>query len=119
MTLAHYLTTWLKVPFTWGTNDCALFSARWVEIKTGKDHLVGIRSWSNKREAIRTLREVGGMKAALDRRLSRVHPNLARDGDLALYRSCLCIVSGPHVVGPSKNGLVFVSRLEAECAWSL
>lgn len=90
-----------------------------MEVKTGKDHLAGMQRWSNKREALRTLRKVGGMRAALDMRMPRVHPNLARDGDLALYRNCLCIVSGPHVVGPSENGLVFVSRLEAECAWSL
>jgi hypothetical protein len=61
---------------------------------------------------------MGGFETILDARLTRINPKLAKDGDVALYRSAICIFSGPHIVGPGFNGLVFVNRMEAECAWS-
>lgn len=119
MTLADYLTAGLLEPFEWGVNDCVLFAARWAQLRTGTDYLADVPRWHGKREALRLLQQMGGIEAVLDARLPRIAPNEARDGDLALYGSSLCIVSGPHLVGPSETGLVFVSRMETACAWSL
>lgn len=119
MTLADYLTVHLAKPFVWGENDCVLFAARWAVIATGIDHLAGVPRWHGIREAVRLVNEAGGLQQLMDARLQRVAPHQAKDGDIALYGRCLCIVSGPHIVGPNVDGLVFISRMEAECAWSL
>ncbi|GGI16458.1 DUF6950 family protein [Oxalicibacterium faecigallinarum] len=119
MSLADYIKAHLCTPFKWGEHDCVLFAARWALLATGTDHLAGVSPWRDARAAMRMVRRMGGMQALMDARLARVHVNLARDGDIALYRRCLCIVSGAHLVGPNHHGLEFIKRTEAECAWSL
>lgn len=119
MMLADYIAAHLSRPFAWGEHDCVLFAARWVARQTGRDPLAGLPPWSTMREALRVLQGVGGIEAALDARFPRVMPNLARDGDLALYGRSLCLFSGPHVVGPAEAGLLFIDRMQIECAWSV
>jgi hypothetical protein len=119
MTLADYITENLQRPFAWGSFDCALFAAGWVEHKTGRNPLEGIPAWSNKREAIKTIRAVGGLAAALDARFERINPHLATDGMLAMRKGAVMLFSGSRIVGPGWNGLVFVSRMEAEAAWRI
>ena len=118
MTLAEYITQHLSTPFAWGRHDCVLFAAGWVREHTGMDPLADVPAWSTEREALRAIRDVGGLEAALDARFRRIHPNVARDGDLALYNDAICIFSGCHIVGPNPAGLQFVNRMEAACAWS-
>lgn len=117
MTLPEYITRHLRVPFCWGTHDCVLFAAGWVELATGIDHLAEVPRWTTKREAMRALRAHGGLERLLDERFKRTHPNLAADGSLALYRDAICLFSGPHIVGPGPDGLNFINRMEAQCAW--
>lgn len=119
MKLHEYITSRLSMPFAWGSLDCVLFTAEWVRISTGVDHLADLPKWSTAREAMRVVQSLGGLEVALDERFTRIHPNMAKDGDIALYKGCMCIFSGPKIVGPNINGLEFVKRTEAECAWSL
>lgn len=119
MTLADYITANLRKPFVWGEHDCVLFAARWAQAKTGVDYLAYIQPWTSAREAMRMVHDMGGMAEILDARLKRIPPNLARDGDIALYQRCLSIFSGAHIVGPNLNGLEFVNRMQAEAAWRL
>jgi len=119
MTLAEYITRHLAKPFKWGENDCVLFAAEWVKISTGKDYLAELPKWTTAKEALRIVQSLGGLEAALDERFTRINPHTAKDGDIALYKGCMCIFSGPKIVGPNINGLEFVKRTAAECAWSL
>lgn len=118
MTLAEYITSNLKTEFEWGAFDCCLFAAGWVREATGEDPLEGLPKWKTERQALRVIKSVGGLESALDARFTRINPNLAKDGDLALYKGSVCVFSGPHIVGPSQSGLQFINRMEAECAWS-
>lgn len=118
-TLADYITRHLRVPFFWGENDCVTFAARWVEMKTGNDQLSGLPRWRNQIQAHRVIRSVGGLEKAIDARLHRVESNFAKDGDIALVNGCVVIHSGHKLVGPGESGLKFISRMEAECSWSV
>jgi hypothetical protein len=117
--LADYITRHLRVPFVWGMNDCALFAARWVHIKTGVDPLEGMPKWSGEKEARRIMRDVGGVEAWIDGRFQRVDPNLAKDGDIALVNGVVVIFSGGYLYGPGEGGLKAISRMEAQCSWSV
>lgn len=118
MTLADYIAANLSTPFAWGAWDCVHFAAGWAHVVTGRDYLEGMRGWKTEQGAARAIKRAGGLAAALDSRLNRIHPNLAKDGDVALYKGALCLFSGPHIVGPGPTGLIFIDRTEAECAWS-
>jgi hypothetical protein len=119
MTLPDYIATHLDKPFVWGELDCVLFAARWAELASGVDHLADVPAWTSAKQALRIRRDLGGIEALMDARFPRVHPNLARDGDIALCKKSLCLFSGPHLVGPGHHGLVFINRMEAESAWSV
>jgi hypothetical protein len=116
MTLAEYVTACLTVPFAWGYNDCVLFAANWVQIATGKNYLPD-QKWSSMLQAQRMLKKMGGLESIVDVRLERIDKNFAVDGDIALHHDSLRLFSGPHIVGPGIDGLVFFSRMEAVCAW--
>jgi hypothetical protein len=117
MTLAEYITRHLRVPFFWGEHDCVLFALGWVRANTGIDHLSGYPVWHAEKEARRIMRDLGGLEACLDKHFDRINPHIAPDGALALHNGCLCLFSGPHIVGPGPDGLTFINRSEATCAW--
>lgn len=116
-TLAEYITAALTRPFEWGTHDCVLFAARWLEYQTGKDYLSDLPKWSTKEEAEAILKEGGGLQKMVDERLERVDVNYAVEGDLAFHQDALRLFSGGQICGPSESGLLFFSRMEAICAW--
>jgi len=113
---ADYLTAHLKTPFKYGVNDCVLFAVRWAELASGKKYMPKV-TWTNKAEAHRAIADMGGLEAAFDRNLTRINPNFARDGGLAIAGGIAYLFSGAHICCPGKDGLVFKSRLEATCAW--
>lgn len=119
MSLQRYLASRLETPFEWGAHDCVLFAAGWVRLSTGLDPLTGIPKWTTAIEAARSIELCGGLVAAIDERFKRINPKLARDGDLALFKNSVCLFSGPHIVGPAKQGLQFIRRSEAEMAWEV
>lgn len=117
MKLHDYITAHLARPFVWGQHDCVLFAAGWVRNLTGSDPLAGLPAWQNARQAVRAIRGAGGLVAALDARFTPIPPKQAMDGDLALYRGCVCLFSGASIVGPNLHGLEFVRRSAAGQAW--
>jgi hypothetical protein len=118
MTLADYISAHLAKRFEYGKLDCVLFAAGWLTHATGRDYLADVPRWSTKKQAMRIIRDLGGLEAAMDAKLRRIHPNLAADGHIGMYKGRACIFSGPHIVGPGYDGLIFINRLEAEAAWS-
>lgn len=119
MTLADYITSNLSTRFEWGTFDCVLCASNWVKHATGLDCVAGLGTWSTAREAKAAIKRAGGLEAAIDARLKRINPNFATDGDIALQNGTVMIFSGAQIVGPGENGLVFIGREKAECAWSI
>jgi len=119
MTLDQYISERMDAPFVWGENDCVLFAIGWLNARTGKNWLAPLPSWNTAKEALRIVEQLGGLHAEFDRRLSRITPGLARDGDLTLIDRTVLLFSGRHIVAPSRNGLLFLDRMKAKCAWSL
>lgn len=118
MTLAEYLTRLLREPFSWGANDCILFAAGWAKEATGVDCLADVPKWKSATGAARILKQMGGIQKVIDDRLTSIHPNLAKDGDIALVNGRIAIFSGAHLVGPGADGLIYIDRMKAERAWT-
>jgi len=117
MKLHDYIHARMEQPFVWGVNDCILFAVGWANIATDRNHLPEV-TWTNEKEALKVLKGLGGMVAAFDRNFTRIEPNFARDGDLAIVDETAYLFSGPHIVGVGKTGLIFKNRSEASCAYS-
>jgi hypothetical protein len=67
--------------------------------------------------AHRILKKLGGLEAIVNARLTPINPSFAQDGDVGLYKNSLMLFTGHHIVGPGVEGLMFISRVEARCAW--
>lgn len=119
MTLPEYIAANLQRPFAWGEFDCLLCAAGYVIPKTGIDYLAGQPKWTTAKEALRLVESLGGMEAILDGHFARIEPNFAQDGDIGLYEKSVGIFSGAHIVGPGPDGLIFIDRTKAKCAWSI
>lgn len=117
MTLHDYIARYLAVPFAWGEQDCFTFAARWAREASGVDCFAGLSAWATAMQAARTSKRAGGMAAQFDRHLQRIEPNFARDGDIALAHGTALIFVGARIAGPSKAGLAFFPRDNAEIAW--
>lgn len=117
--LGEYLAKHFDSKFEWGVFDCVLFAANWAELATGHNYLEGVPLWTNEREALRTLAELGGIEAVVDARLERINPHRAKDGSIALRERTLCIFNGEYILGPGVDRLLTFDRMEAKCAWQL
>ncbi|MES2910631.1 MAG: hypothetical protein V4718_04545 [Pseudomonadota bacterium] len=118
MTFEQYLGERLNAPFVWGQNDCILFAIGWLNIATGKNWLAALPHWSTAKEGLRIVQQIGGLQAEFDKKLSQIPPNLARNGDITLIGRTALLFSGRHIVAPGLQGLVFIDRTKAPCAWS-
>lgn len=116
--LADYISARLSMPFKWGQNDCVCFAVGWQELATGRDILSAYRPWRTEREALRNIKRPGGLERLFDAHFTRIEPNYAKDGDLALVDGTAYLFSGSWVVSVGKDGLIFKTRTEAACAWS-
>ena len=117
MSLSIYIQRHLTIPFKWGSNDCITFCCGWIEHETGKDYLAEHRPWRTAREAHQKLRDLGGLFFLFDKNLTRINPSMARDGDLTIHGNTAYLFSGRHIVSVGPDGLVFVDRMIASCAW--
>lgn len=109
--------------FAWGDYDCATAAAGAVQALTEcpvADLLPG--AWVNRREAVATVRRLGGLRAAVSAVLGEPQAaTMARIGDIGLVRGgarrFLAVCNGDTWLGPGPHGLVAVGLLEAECCW--
>jgi hypothetical protein len=116
-TLPDYIAAHLSMPFAWGVNDCVLFAVGWAEIASGKQYLPDTK-WTNEFEALRLVKELGGLEAAFSENFTPIRPNFAHDGDLAICGGIAYLFSGAHIVSVGKDGLIFKNRREANCAFT-
>jgi len=121
-TLSEYVQAHLRTPFEWGRHDCVIFAARWAAIQTGRELFkeVGLtEDWHDEVSAARAVKSVGGLERALDRLFTRTTNTFARDGDVALIDRTVYLYFGEYIIGPGLDGLAFVDRMEAQCAWAV
>lgn len=117
MTLEQYINKKLAQPFVWGVNDCVLFVAGWVYESTGKDYTENLQSWNCALSAQRAISKVGGLESYLSSIAWRIDPKIAIDGDVALRDNTLLLFYGSKIIGPGANGIDFIDRKGAQCAW--
>jgi len=83
--LAEYLAS--AKPFQWGVNDCALWTADWIRIATGRTLTPDNCTYDSEETAAQYLDSVGYDSAAdlADYHLKTVSLNFAQRGDLMLH----------------------------------
>lgn len=103
------------MPFKWASNDCALFAADAVNAITGDDPAAEYRGYSDEREALRIIKEAGGLRALVD--LPEKPIGFAQRGDVVLAliegRETLGVCIGGEYAAPGVDGLVFRPMTEA------
>lgn len=126
--LAAYLAEQRPHRFAWGAHDCAGFAAGAVLAITGRQVLQV--QWAGVADAVRQLRDLGGLQAAVDKVLPRLSsPALAQRGDVVLAqhpvadgrarRQFLAVADGPRCWVPSVTGLHSVPMGLAVQAWGV
>lgn len=134
--LDEYLTAQASLPFDWATHNCCHFVGGWVREVEGVDPMASMPEMASKHEALRLLRSLGGLPAAVTRHLRRapVAPGLVRVGDVvAMPLERLGGKPGRHSLGicvglgaatgelvavfQAEAGCVFWPTLDAQHAW--
>lgn len=125
--LAEYLEQHRGALFGWdGERDCAHFAAGAVRAVTSQDVLPC--GWSSREEAVRLLRNAGGLVAAVDAVLPRLQsPTFAQRADIVLMqepagnpaRRWLAVCDGSRAWAPSRSGLLAASMTAAVHAWGV
>ena len=123
--LAQFIESRRDQPFAWGSNDCCIFAADWVELCTGEDYAKAWRNhYSSALGAVRVLDEAGGVEALVDALgLQRVAPQMAGRGDIVAQETgrgmTLGICLGVTTAFVAKTGLVFGPIANVETAWRI
>lgn len=115
--LASFLDERRTMPFAWGTNDCCLFAADWVNLCTGTDLADFMRGkYSTALEAKRYLAQEGGVRGILRSigepyGLTRIDAASCQRGDLVVADTgngeSIGISIGSHAAFVGTNGLLF------------
>jgi hypothetical protein len=116
--LGEYLAKARAKPFRYGRTDCALFTARWVKIKTGKDLRMGIK-YQSLREGVEALR-AAGYDSHIDvaaAHLPEIPPLQAQRGDIGVVNGCLGIVLGERIALLERRGFITVPITSIERAF--
>lgn len=131
-----FLVARRRVPFAWGTNDCALFAADAIEAITGVDIAEEFRGrYTNELGALRAVREIcGGVDfcdataycAAKHGLAEYEYPLMAKRGDLVVVRNGDGVeitgvvgLDGRYVLSPGDVGLVQLPITSVVRAWSV
>jgi hypothetical protein len=118
VTLREYLEACRARPFKFGRHDCALFAARWVEARTGRDLSLGIE-YRSARAGRAALKAAGfdSPAAVAAAHLDEVPVAFAAPGDVALIGDAMGIVAGERVAVLKREGLGWVALTEADRAF--
>lgn len=109
-------------PFLWGFNDCCLFAADWVALRTGVDVIADLRGIHDAKTALRKLEYLGGLEAAVTARLGLpIAAKLSSPGAVVLLESpqgqVLGVNFGDRVGVVGDFGLMYVSIELGVVAW--
>lgn len=123
--LAEYVEQRRKEPFAWGSNDCCIFAADWVQACTGTDYASAWRGrYTGELGAARFLKEAGGLEALVDSlAFQRVARSLVGRGDVVAQEGgrgpTLGICLGASAVFVHDNGLIFGAIQNVQSAWRI
>ncbi len=112
-------------PFTWGTNDCAVFAADCVQALTGVDVAQpSLRKHKTELQAARLLKRHGGVVGIATAALGQPVPAMqAQVGDVVLAKSngrdMLAICNGATCMAPSGTGLAVLAMPVDSVCWRL
>jgi len=120
--LAAYIDATRSLVFAWGMHDCCTFAAGSVLAITGR--MVPLPAWSGRRDAVATLRSLGGLPAATTAQLGAMRaPAHAQRGDVVLLRqrgrSLLGVCLGHVWAAPGAAGPAFGPLGAALGAWKV
>ncbi|CCN69793.1 DUF6950 family protein [Vibrio nigripulchritudo] len=112
--------------FVWGTSDCALLAADWVNTRTGHDPAKAFRGhYHSQKSSLEALKQQGqknlidAVESAMGEPLSG--PMLAQRGDIVVVETengpACGIMSAQGVVVQGQSKLVMVSISKALKAW--
>jgi hypothetical protein len=106
--LIETLERWQRRPFVYGESDCVRFAAECIEAQTGKRYETPYRT---RREALRLIRNAGGLSPLVVSRLGPPHYGRPRRGDVCLVQADdgegLGVAMGATVAMPAERGLGF------------
>lgn len=124
--LHEFLRVDRGTPFRPGKHDCAMWVAKWVHLRTGRDPA---RGWRGKYrtlaagERLAKAQGYDGHVGVVTEELVEIPPAMARIGDLAIVRGdiddALGIVTGERVSVLRPDGLGSVDLTKAVRAWRL
>ena len=123
--LSAYVEQRRNKPFAWGSDDCCLFAADWVQACTGTDYASAWRGrYTGRLGAARFLEEAGGLGTLVDSLgLVRVLPLQASRGDVVAQDNgrglALGICIGSGAAFAAETGLVFASMQNIKTAWRI
>ena len=110
-------------PFAWGSNDCALWAAKWVRLCTGQDFTADWEGrYTTAAGAARRMLDLGYANVAeiASAALPEKPVAMAVRGDLLLHPSgALGICTGLQGSFLSADGLIADRTLDCERAWGV
>ena len=115
----------MTVPFEYGVNECCTFCADAVLAMTGHDPMSHLRGkWSSEREALKVLKNLGGLLNAVLDVLGPSHdPNYSQRGDVVYVTgdrdSLLTVNMGEYLMAPSKSGMAYLALSTAHSSWAI
>lgn len=115
--LAQFIEARREQPFAWGSNDCCLFGADWIQLCTGLDPAAVLRgTYDSALSGVRVLQKHGGLVGTIETHMEPlgfkpIAQGLAARGDIAV-RDCgngdtMSIVIGSKIAYVGKDGLLF------------
>ncbi len=111
------------MPFVWGSNDCAHFTAACVQALTGMDLTPpDLRPYNTELQAARALKAYGGIIGIATAALGEPVPVfMARIGDVVVSASVgsdmLAVCNGSTLIAPGTSGIVVLSMDQARLCW--
>lgn len=121
--LAAHLAEREHAPFSWGSNDCALFVCDAVAAMTGHDPAADVRGYRDERSALRVVQRLGGLRVIGASRFgAEISPLQAQVGDVGLVlstggRESLALCGGAMWLGPGEQGLERLPLDAAVACW--
>lgn len=119
--LAAYVSSAQRTPFCWGSHDCVTFAAGAMEAVTGARPVMP--QWHDVHDALRQLRAVGGLAAAVESAGLPVltRPEFASRGDIVMVehapRPFLAVCLGHVWAAPGAAGLEYGPMSSAARGW--
>lgn len=120
------LNTFLETPvaFAWGEHDCALWSADWVALCTGRDFGPDWRGLYASEAELTALLAFRGLASYQDIPgsvgLEEIAPGFAQRGDIVLHaQGCLGIANGVWSFFLTAGGLTRLRTRDCVRAWAV